>query len=191
MSGWRKDSRDDPLLGAYNGFSQIDRHAATAHGDRFPAARPRHVPPGMTCAVCCQEDGVLYWHAEDYRMPLDTIVVCPWCHWFIHNRYKHPGLWLRLLDHLADGCRPLPAERGTAWHDWRRRYRDTPAPIWPMTQTGGDTTGPLVQFLPLTYLPHVPPGLRIAEGSPHLPTSFQWRTDPPIHFTPEESVARG
>lgn len=185
-AGWRRrtprTSRTDPHEGAYNGFSGLDRTRATEVGDAHPNLRPRWVPRGWECAACGLDGDVLYWHNEDYRAPLDSLVVCPWCHWAIHRRYESQEFFLRWRNALQEGFRPQRTWRGVRWHHWRREYLLKDPDDWAGEWTGKPLMDGLLDLLPLTYSPEVPPALAIADGAPHH--RCQWVTDPPLRFQP-------
>lgn len=178
------EAPDPPYTGPsrpYNGFRRHFVRAATAYGDRHPELRPRHVPASFKgCACCGQDKGQQWWHNEDYRMPLDSFVVCPWCHWTLHKRFRLPDVFAAWVDRVHDGWMPPPAPRGVKVADWRTLFATVPPDQWPGEHTMLPITDSLLDLLGRRYTGHLPDHLRVADGAPHH--RRQWRTDPPLKF---------
>lgn len=170
MSYAPSTDRTDPTKGAYNGFSLADRFAAGAwakqHG--LPAR------PERPCIVCGQTEGLLYWHQEDYRTPVDAFPMCAWCHWALHSRLKpsQRALWGRWLHALDSGRRPPPCPFGARWQTFAARYMRKPSIEWDWSD-GHDRIRPtFALMLPAHATNRVQFPFRLIEGDPWMPGQF-------------------
>lgn len=183
----RSTDRLDPTKGAYNGFSLSDRGRASGWGRRLEHVRPRRVPAShRTCCICGTSSGMIGWHSEDYRAPLDALVLCAWCHWALHARFKsYDHVWDSWLAKLAAGERPPVCRQGTRWPTFGARYVRTDPDAWDWSLPVHEPIRPpLADLVHRHYVPDVPEALRISEGAPHLPG--QWNSggvyfDHPFH----------
>lgn len=190
MAERNRYDRHSPAEGSYNGFSNIDRRDATYHGDRHAkGVRPRFPPKGSRCCLCYQTDaeGPIWWHNEDYRFPLDSFTICPWCHWMVHYRWKHPLVWARYVAYLNVGFAPPPAFRGVSWHDWRRTFRDVNPDDWPMRSLTRRREPGLLEALTDDVPNELPVALRV-DVSGHLPDQWSTGEPPTVEWTPDRAL---
>jgi hypothetical protein len=90
-----------PALKTYQGFSSRERVEAWK---RIWVARWMGLIPHPTKCSICGSAGHHY-HNEDYSRPLDAKPVCRACHLAIHQRFRNPDRWMRLVAKFATvGC---------------------------------------------------------------------------------------
>jgi hypothetical protein len=114
----------------YNGFSPKERNAASAI---FTAAwRAGRVTLEHRCTMCGLRGtikgttgGHLMTHYEDYRRPLEPIVLCVECHLRLHSRFRCPNRWkLHCLRVRSENATPYPTV-GAYFGATKAQYHDT------------------------------------------------------------------
>lgn len=183
-------NRTDPRQGAYNGFSLKDRQDAAGWARSVaPPVRRRHP---TWCHACGNTEGQVYWHNEDYRTPLASLPLCPWCHWTLHDRLKSPeglAVFQAWRERLAEGWRPPYVSFGTRWPTWRATFKNCHPRDWPSRQYdlfgSAEETAPLparhlFDLVSLEPEPFVRPSLALLAGAE--PLEGQWTG--PGHLTP-------
>ena len=56
------------------------------------------LPKPTMCSVCGTTQRTMESHTEDYSRPIQSKPICRSCHRLLHNRFKKPARWKKLVD---------------------------------------------------------------------------------------------
>lgn len=162
--------------GAYNGFHVKYRMSQSARVNS--AIKRGLVERPEKCLTCCQTEGIIMGHQEDYDFPYAYFPVCYVCHRMIHQRFKRPELYLRYRAALRLGYRSEPFTF-YGWRLWNSRFKNEDWETW--TGSWGNELGDqtLLRMLPMQDFQTIPDGLRCSQGdglivSQYVPIDDLW-----------------
>lgn len=90
-------------LADYQGFSHEQRIEGWKRV--WVAQRMGLLPRPFVCSVCLRQTQRGHYHCEDYSRPLDAKPICQRCHLALHNRFRSPARWVKLVSPIAaPGC---------------------------------------------------------------------------------------
>lgn len=94
---------------SYNGFTPQQRY----EGDRIikKAINNGQLEQPTKCRVCGQTEGILHYHAEDYRpskILKNCRCLCWRCHMILHSRYRNRDAFNKYFNEVLGGKKYPP-----------------------------------------------------------------------------------